>query len=101
MERRRQMRLIDADELINYLGFENTQVEREENIGEIITLEMIDEQPIAYDLDKTIIELGKELKLAEMDKEMTMIENPLQFDYARGYAMGVSNALEIVKGGAE
>lgn len=43
------MRLIDADRLINYLGFENTQVEREENIGEIITLEMIDEQPIAYD----------------------------------------------------
>lgn len=34
-------RLIDEDELISILGFENTQEEREENVGEIITLEDI------------------------------------------------------------
>ena len=95
------MRLIDADEFIQYLGFENTEEEREENVGEIITLEDVDNIPTAYDLDNVIKALGKELKLAEMDKEQVMIENPLQFDYVRGYAMGVSNALEIVKGGFE
>lgn len=93
------MRLIDADEFIQYLGFENTEEEREENVGEIITLEDVDNIPTAYDLDNVIKALGKELKLAEMDKEQVMIENPLQFDYVRGYVMGISNALEIVKGG--
>lgn len=63
--------------------------------------EKIDNIPTAYDLDNVIKALGKELKLAEMDKEQVMIENPLQFDYVRGYAMGISNALEIVKGGFE
>lgn len=95
------MRLIDADEFIQYLGFENTEEEREENVGEIITLDDVDNIPTAYDLDNVIKALGKELKLAEMDKEQVMIENPLQFDYVRGYAMGISNALEIVKGGFE
>lgn len=95
------MRLIDADEFIQYLGFENTEEERKENVGEIITLEDVDNIPTAYDLDNVIKALGKELKLAEMDKEQVMIENPLQFDYVRGYSIGISNALEIVKGGFE
>lgn len=95
------MRLIDVDEFIQYLGFENTEEEREENVGEIITLEDVDNIPTAYDLDNVIKALGKESKLAEMNKEQVMIENPLQFDYVRGYARGIANALEIVRRGAE
>ena len=50
-------RLIDTDELIRYLGFENTEEEREENVGEIITLEMIDEIPTAYNFDEVLEQL--------------------------------------------
>lgn len=35
-------RLIDVDDLINYLGFKDTQEERENNYAEDITLEEID-----------------------------------------------------------
>lgn len=45
-------RLIDADALIDYLGFGNTEEEREENVGEIVTLEDFDNQPTAFDVDK-------------------------------------------------
>ena len=47
-------RLIDADALIDYLGFGNTEEEREENVGEIVTLEDFDNQPTAFDVDKVI-----------------------------------------------
>lgn len=38
---------IDKAAFIEYLGFENTTQEREENIGEIVTLEDFDRQPVA------------------------------------------------------
>ena len=38
-------RYIDVDKFIEDLGFENTEQEREENIGEIVTLEDFDRQP--------------------------------------------------------
>ena len=38
---------IDKAAFIEYLGFENTIQEREENIGEIVTLEDFDRQPVA------------------------------------------------------
>lgn len=47
-------RLIDTDKLIDYLGFDNTEYEREENIGEIVTLCDFDGQPTAYDVDKVV-----------------------------------------------
>ena len=47
-------RLIDADALIDYLGFGNTEEEREENVGEIVTLEDFDNQPTVFDVDKVI-----------------------------------------------
>lgn len=47
------MRLIDADEFISYLGL-NCENSREDNIGEIVTLEDFDRQPTAYDVDKVI-----------------------------------------------
>lgn len=51
-------RLIDEDMLMERLGFLNTPQEREENAGQIITLEDFDSIPTAYDVDK----VAKELK---------------------------------------
>ena len=53
-------RLIDTDDLIMYLDFENTEEEREENVGDIITLETIDRIPTAYDLDEVLKQLEEE-----------------------------------------
>lgn len=50
-------RLIDADALIDYLGFGNTEEEIEENVGEIVTLEDFDNQPTAFDVDKVVEQL--------------------------------------------
>ena len=42
-------RLIREEDLLLCLGFENTEEEREENVDDIITLEMIDSIPTAID----------------------------------------------------
>ena len=49
-------RLIDADVFIEYLGL-NAENSREENLGEIVTLEDFDAQPTAYDVDKVVEQL--------------------------------------------
>lgn len=99
------MRLIDEKKLIGELDawWETLDSRTDSTICDVIeaVIDKIDDIPTAYDLENVIKTLGKELKLAEMDKEQVMIENPLQFDYVRGYAMGISNALEIVKDGFE
>lgn len=53
------MRLIDADAFIEYLGLdaENT---REDNVGEIVTLEDFDRQPTVFDKEKVIEQLKEE-----------------------------------------
>lgn len=51
------MRLIDADKFMEYLGFDNTDEEREENVGQIVTLEDFDRQEIAHDVDRVIKKL--------------------------------------------
>lgn len=53
--------------------------------------------PTAYDPDAVVEELEKEFKLADAEKERCEKENPLQFDTAKGYAKGVSIAIEIVR----
>ena len=93
------VRLIDADLLMENLGFENTEEQREENVGEIITWEDVDSQPTAYDVEKVIEQLNKELELADEEKRRCTIENMLQFDEAKGYARGMACAIEIVKRG--
>lgn len=82
-------RLIDVDALINYLGFDNTKEEREENIGEIVTLEDFDRQPTAFDVDKVVKQLDKASDYYEFDeqgKEHVQMIN-------------LAEALDIVKGG--
>lgn len=79
-------RLISVDELINYLGFENTDEEIEDNVGEIITLDNIDAIPTAYDLDKVLERLERLKRTNEVNQ-----------CYAT--AMGFRQAIEIVKDG--
>lgn len=50
------MRLIDADAFIEYLGLDVKNA-REDNIGEIVTLEDFDKQATAFDKGKVIEEL--------------------------------------------
>lgn len=91
------MRLIDADLLMENLGFDDTEEEREENVGEIITWEDVDSLPTEFDVEKVIEQLNKELELADEEKRRCTIENMLQFDEAKGYARGMACAIEIVK----
>ena len=62
-------------------------------------IEMIVEQPTAFDVEKVIEQLNKELELADEEKRRCTIENMLQFDEAKGYARGMACAIEIVKRG--
>lgn len=50
------MRLIDADAFIEYLGLD-VENAREDNIGEIVTLEDFDRQATAFDKGRVIEEL--------------------------------------------
>lgn len=84
-------RLIDADELISILGFENTQEERDENVLKIIiiTLEGIDRIPTAYDPDKVVKQLEERSK--EYNSGVRLHGKPEK--------MLTDDAIEIVKGG--
>lgn len=57
--------------------------------------------PTTYDIDKVIEELKKELSLAKKEKEKCTGENHLQFYSAKGYAGGISYAIEVVKQGGD
>ena len=52
------MRLIDADAFIEYLGLDAENA-REDNVGEIVTLEDFDRQPTAFNKEKVIKELNR------------------------------------------
>lgn len=85
------MRLVDIDKSI-------------ESVKNLIrngaTIEQaLDAQPTAYDPEEVVKQLEAELIRADEEKERCSIENPLQFDSAKGYAHGIANAIEIVKGG--
>lgn len=81
------MRLIDVDELTDILGFENTQEERDENVGEIITLDDIDRIPTAYDPDKVVEQLETYSNADEAEQLGTIPVVELE------------DAIKIVKGG--
>ena len=90
-------RLIDADELISILGFENTQEERDENVGEIITLEDIDRIPTAYDPDKVVKQLEKLKSLVPVNRVLDDIVNDKPKEL--GMLIAYRKAIEIVEGG--
>ena len=84
------MRLIDADKLIDYLGFENTDEEREENVAEVLTLEDIDRLPTAFDVDKVISNIWDRSELIHIKHDC--------YDEVEDY-IRVTDVSEIVKAG--
>jgi hypothetical protein len=56
-------RLIDIDDLLKQIGLEDTEENRENNAGEIITLEDLDRVPAAYDVDKVIQQVKKTISI--------------------------------------
>lgn len=91
------MRLIDADwivdsDIANCLGAEYYCCVPD-------VRDMLNEQPTAFDVEKVIEELNKELELADEEMRRCTTENMLQFDEAKGYARGMACAIEIVKRG--
>lgn len=74
------MKLIDADLLMDNLGFDNTAEEREENVGIIIAWEDVDRMPTVFDVEgKKLMEIYKlfnidgSLKRKLTVKEMVML----------------------------
>lgn len=59
----------------------------------------VKKQPTAFDVEKVIEQLNKELELADEEKRRCTTENMLQFDETKGYARGMACAIEIVKRG--
>ena len=99
------MRLIDADKLLETLQDLEPHCENKDyEYGMLNTMryympKIINDEPTVFDIDKVVDQLESELRLADKEKERCARENPLQFDSAKGYAMGLSNAIEIVKAG--
>lgn len=102
-------RLIDADKLMLHLNdyalqeapFGRNDSKNQKEIYETIKecMKAVEEQPTAFDVEKVIEQLNKELELADEEKRRCTIENMLQFDEAKGYARGMACAIEIVKRG--
>ena len=89
------MRLIDADAFIEYLGLDAENA-REDNVGEIVTLEDFDRQPTAFDKEKVIEELRSEASRWHESGVKFKDENE------KGVAAGFRLATHIVeKGGIE
>lgn len=100
------MRLIDADKLLECVEVSmqnNTHRNGNAALCHVSEhrhfIETIVEQPTAFDVEKVIEQLNKELELADEEKRRCTIENMLQFDEAKGYARGMACAIEIVKRG--
>lgn len=91
------MRLIDADLLMDNLGFFDTEEEREENVGQIITWEDVDRLPTAYDVDDVVEQLEQEYSKAlrhyNEDKGTSCSFS------SRCRLDAYKKAIEIVKGG--
>ena len=55
--------LISRKAFMEYLGLEDKEENREENVGEIVTLEDFDRQATAFDKEKVIEELKGQIEL--------------------------------------
>ena len=88
------MRLIDADKILDKLSGMIKIMDDYDAVKKVIN-----DMPTDYDIDKVVKELEKELSLADKEKERCTGKNHLQFDSAKGYASGISTAIEIVNQG--
>ena len=82
------MRLIDADDLIEYIKIWDIGMSIDSDQKEFINC--INRQPTAFDADKAISELERD-KFIELECILS--------DVHQGYNAGLSRAIEIVKGG--
>lgn len=97
------MRLIDADKLKNDIAkwlnpkacIEEPQMVEVDDIA-VSTIMEIEEQPTAFYEERVLETLKKELDLADGERDRCSRENILQFDEAKGYARGISYAMEVV-----
>lgn len=93
-------RLIDADALIEFIDASGRlRHPGELAFSELDVVNMLNHAPTAYDVEKVVEQLNKELELADEEKRRCIVENMLQFDEAKGYARGMASAVEIVKRG--
>lgn len=97
------MRLIDADVLLDYL--ENNEVmwsideinKGNETYSATLLYDFVKNIPTAYDVDKVLEQLKIEEKLAEEEKKRCSCCSTTQWEEAKGYANGISVAIDIVK----
>ena len=91
------MRLIDADKSIE----EYTQifVEKFGIEGGEMFQGVIKQMPTAYDVDKVMKELSTEEELTKKEKKGCACGSTTQWEEIKGYANGISVAIDIVKGG--
>lgn len=59
--------LISRKAFMEYLGLEDTEENRKENVGEIATLEDFDRQPTAFDKEKVMEKLQEAADLSVED----------------------------------
>ncbi|MBC5667337.1 hypothetical protein H8S00_04970 [Eubacterium sp. BX4] len=91
------MRLIDADELISILEW-NKGREKDKLVSINNLIKFLKSRPADYDVDKVIKQLKTEEKLAE-EKKRCSCGSTIQWEEAKGYANGISVAIDIVKDG--
>ena len=92
------MRLIDADELIKVLHESlDGDVELIKDYELLGIDDFINAQPTAYDVDKVLEQLKIEEKLAKEEKKRCSCYSITQWEEAKGYANGISVAIDIVK----
>mgnify|MGYP003312476218 CR=1 FL=1 len=60
-------------------------------------IEVLDNQPTAYDIDKVVEQLEQKAKLTHLNK----MEERVGKKQTTGFALGIREAIEIVKGGAD
>ena len=99
------MRLIDADAFIEYLGLDAENA-REDNVGEIVTLEDFDRQPTAFDKEKVVEELVelRQREYNDSDEESETMDGEEIYDEGRsqGRFEAYHRAIKIIeKGGIE
>ena len=89
------MRLIDADELIEYIkAFEiGTSISSDQK--EFI--DCVNRQSTVFDVDKISKELVKQKKIA--NKKMNESDDTYSMSYYDGFSSGLAIAIGIVKGG--
>lgn len=88
------MRLIDADAFIEYLGLDAENA-REDNVGEIVTLEDFDRQPTAFDKENVLEELND-------TKDIPRDDSAAEITSTRIWNKAITKSIKIVeKGGIE